>query len=46
MLAPSYDPVSVSVCVCLSRRCSIETAERIGLVFGIGASFGISYIVL
>jgi len=38
----SYGPVSVSV---TSRR-SIETAEKIGLVFGTGASFGLSDTVL
>jgi len=31
----SYEPVSVSVC----HKCSIETVERIELVFGMRASF-------
>jgi len=37
-----------SVCVCLSvtSRSSIETAERIELIFGMGASFHPSYTVL
>ena len=47
----SYGRVSVSLylsCVCLSvsSRSSIETAEQIELVFGIGASFHPSYTVL
>ena len=35
-------------CLCLSvtSRCSTKTAERIGLVFGMGASFDQSYTVL
>jgi len=40
--------VTLSVCVCLSvtSRSSIETAERIELVFGTGVSFHLSYTVL
>jgi len=41
----SYGPVSVSLCLSFTRRCSIETAEQIGLVFGTGASFNLSYSV-
>jgi len=36
--------VAVSVCFCVGHK-SIETAERIGLVFGMGASFDLSYTV-
>jgi len=32
--------------VSVTSRCSIETDERIGLVFGMGASFDLSYTVL
>jgi len=40
--APSY---ASALCLCLSVtiRCSVETDERIGLVFGTGASFDASY---
>ena len=33
----SYGPVSVCVCLSVTSRSSIETAERIGLLFGMGA---------
>jgi len=36
----------LSVSVSVTSRCSIETVERIRLVFGAGASFHLSYIVL
>jgi len=44
----SYGPVSVCVCVCLcvTSRSSIETAEWIELVFGMRASFQLSYTLL
>jgi len=43
----SHGPVSVRLSVCLSvSRCSIETDERIELVFGMLASFHPSYTVL
>jgi len=42
----SYDPVSVCLCLTVTRRCSNETAARIDLVFGTGASFDLSYTVL
>jgi len=47
-VATSHDPVSVCLCLCLSvtSRCSIEMAERIELVFRMGASFHPSHIVL
>jgi len=37
----SYDPVSVSVCICpsVTSRCSIKRDERINMVFGTEASF-------
>jgi len=38
----SYGPVSVSV----TSQCSVETVERIGLVFWHGTSFHLSYTVL
>ena len=38
--------LSVSVTVSVTSRCSIETVERIWLVFGTGASFRVSYTVL
>jgi len=41
----SYGPVSVCLSVCPSVT-SRETAERIELVFGIEAIFGLSYSVL
>jgi len=31
--------------VSVTSRCSVETAERIGLGFGMGASFDLSYTV-
>jgi len=44
----SHGPVSVCLSVCLSvtSRCSIETDERIELVFGVWAPFHPSYTVL
>ena len=42
----SHGPVSMSVCPSVTSRCSIETAERIELVFGMWASFHPSYTVL
>jgi len=44
----NYDPVSVSLSVCLSvtSGCSIEMDGRIQLVFGMSASFDLSYSVL
>ena len=39
-------PTPVSVCLSVTSRCSIETAERIELVFGMWASFHPSYTVL
>ena len=42
--------LSVCVCVCVcpsvTSRCPIETAQRIELVFGLGASLDLSYTVL
>jgi len=38
----SHGPVSVSLSVSVTSRCSIETAESFGLVFGMGASFDLS----
>ena len=47
-VATSHDPVSVCLCLCLSvtSRCSIEMAERIEVVFRMGASFHPSHTVL
>jgi len=47
-VATSHDPVSVCLCLCLSvtSRRSIEMAERIELVFRMGASFHPSHTVL
>ena len=44
----SYGPVFVclSVSVFVTSRCSIKMAERIELVFGMGASFHLSHTVL
>ena len=44
----NYDPVSLSLSVCLSvtSGCSIEMDGRIQLVFGMSASFDLSYSVL
>ena len=44
----SYVPVSVclSVSVSVTSRGSVETAERIELVYGMGAPFRLSYTVL
>jgi len=44
----SYGFVSACDCVCMSvtSRYSMETAERIELVFGTGASFHLSYTVV
>jgi len=44
----SRRPVSLRVRPCLSvtSRSSTKTAERIGLAFGMGASFALSYTVL
>jgi len=36
----------LSVSVSVTSRCSIETDERIGLVFDTGTSFDLSYTVL
>jgi len=36
----------LSVSVSVTSRCSIETDERIGLVFDTGTSFNLSYTVL
>ena len=43
-----HGPVSVciSVCLCPSVTWSVETAERIELGFGVGASLDLSYTVL
>ena len=40
--------MSYTMCLCLSvtSQCSVETAERIELVFGVGPSFRLSYTVL
>jgi len=40
--------LAMALCLRLSAtsRCSIETAERIELVFGVGSSFRLSYTVL
>ena len=38
--------VCLSVCLSVTSRCSIETAEQIELVFGMSASFHPSYTVL
>ena len=40
----SYD--NVSVCLSVTSRSSIETDERIGLIFGTGTSIDLSYTVL
>ena len=37
---------SVCLCLCVTSRCSVETDERIGLAFDVGASFDLSYTVL
>ena len=42
----SHGPVSVCPRLSVTSRCSIETAERIWLVFGTGASFDLFYTVL
>jgi len=44
----SYGPVSVclSVSVSITSRSSVETDERIELVYSLGASFRLSYTVL
>jgi len=42
----SYGPVSVSVCLSVTSRCSIKTNKWVELVFGMGASFHLSYTVL
>jgi len=42
----SYGSVSVSLCLSATSRFSIETGERIELVFGMEASFHLSYTVL
>jgi len=42
----SYGLVSVSVCLTVTSRCSIETDGRIELAFGMEASFDLSYTVL
>ena len=36
-------PIRLSVSV--TSRCSIETAERIGLVFGTGVSFDLHFVI-
>ena len=38
--------LSVCLCLCVTSRCSVETDERIGLAFDVGASFDLSYTVL
>jgi len=38
--------LAVALCLSVRSRCSVETAERIELVFGTGASFRLSYTVL
>jgi len=40
--------LAMALCLCLSvtSRCSVETDGRIGLLFGMGASFDLSYTVL
>jgi len=42
----SHGPVYVCVCPSVTSRCSIETVERIELVFSMWASFHPSYTVL
>ena len=42
----SHGPVSVRLCPSVTSWCSIETVERMELVFGMWASFHPSYIVL
>jgi len=42
----SHGPVSVCPCPPVTSWSYIETDERIGLVFGMGASFDLSYTVL
>jgi len=39
--------LAMGLCLCpsVTSRSSIETVERIGLVFGMGASFDLSYTV-
>ena len=38
--------LAVALSVSVTSRCSVETAERIELAFGTGASFRLSYTVL
>jgi len=42
--------LAMALCLCLSvsitSQCSLETVEQIGLFFGMGASYHLSYIVL
>jgi len=42
----SHGPMSVCLSVCRKLECSLETDERIELVFGMGAYFRPSYTVL
>ena len=43
-LCASARIIAVALCLCLSVTSrSVETDEQIGLVFGMGASFGQSY---
>ena len=42
----SYGPVSVSLCLSVTSRCSIKRGERTNLVFGMEASFDQSYTVI
>jgi len=42
----SYGPVSVSLCLSVTSRCSIKRGERTNLVFGMDASFDQSYTVI
>ena len=41
-----YGPVSVCLSVSVTSRSSVETDERIELVYSLGASFRLSYTVL
>ena len=42
----TYSPVSVSLCLSVTSRSSIETTERIELIFSTTASFHLSYTVI
>ena len=45
-MGTGYGPVSLYLCLSITSWCSVKTEKRIELVFGIGASFHLSYTVL